>query len=291
MKFALVGRGIWGKNYIRTIKKIPGCELPKDYIKTNNYNELFRYKDIDGIIIATPASTHYKIAKDFLERGFNILVEKPLVINFQDALKLKKIADQNKGTVAMVGHIYLFNPAFETFKKYVQKIRKISYIESYGSNYGPFRKDVSPLWDWAPHDISMLTDIFGKPTSITAWETSRTMYYIKLNFRKMPAFIFCGSQSPIKKRSMVAVGNKSAVIFDDTSSRKVLYIKKLSRVPKISYPYYNKEDSLRRQLVAFINCIKAKKKPKTDFNHGTEVVKIIEAAEKSLREGGKTVLF
>lgn len=291
MKFALVGRGIWGKNYIRTIKKIPGCELPKDYIKTKNYNELFRYKDIDGVIIATPASTHYKIARDFLERGFNILVEKPLALNFQDALKLKKIADQNKVAVAMVGHIYLFNPAFETFKKYVQKIRKILYIESYGSNYGPFRKDVSPLWDWAPHDISMLTDIFGKPTSITAWETNRTMYYIKLNFRKMSTFIFCGSQSPIKKRSMTAVGNKSAVIFDDTSSRKVLYIKKLSRIPKISYPYYNKEDSLRRQLVEFINCIKAKKKPKTDLNHGTEVVKIIEAAEKSLREGGRIILF
>lgn len=297
---ALVGAGAWGKNYIRTINSLPNCQLPPLYIKTRDYNELLVRPDIDGVIIATPSSTHYKIAKDFLEKGFNILVEKPVTTNYSDALKLNEIAVRNK-CVAMVGHIYLYNPAFVEMQKLMQKLGKIYYISSEGMDFGPFRADVSPLWDWAPHDIAMALYLQGEaPIAVSAWGVGRSleskknfdMCFLNLKFKNnVPVFIKIGSLAPYKKRNITIMGEKYALVFDDTIENKISLIKNFGKNPQVSYPSYSSDSPLVCEIGAFVESIRNKKNPQTSLSQGLEVVKIIEAAQRSIKNDGQyTVL-
>src|SRR5260221_7500713 len=111
----LIGKGAWGKNYIKTAKSISECTIPDAYIKTTDYKDLLTKKDIQGIIIATLASTHFKIAKDFLQAGFNILVKKPVTTSQKEIEELV-ILQQKIKSVAMVGHEFVFHPAFQKMK-------------------------------------------------------------------------------------------------------------------------------------------------------------------------------
>ena len=94
-QLALIGRGVWGMNYIRTIRSLPWCELPDANVKTRDYRSLLTRRDIDGVIIATPASTHFGIAQEFLARGFHTLIEKPLATSVTDAKALTQLAKKS----------------------------------------------------------------------------------------------------------------------------------------------------------------------------------------------------
>lgn len=295
---ALIGKGKWGKNYIRTIADLSNCRLPTEYIKTTDYKDLFSHRDIDGVIIATPSSTHHQIAKDFLERGFNILVEKPLTTNYQDSLNLKRIADKNNNIV-MTGHIFVYHPAIVQIKKLLKKVGNIKYIICEGMDSGPIRNDVSSLWDWGPHDISIVLDLLEKfPISVSAWATSvlrpKTkffdMCFLKLTFpENRLVFVSIGWLSPIKKRNVVIVAENNSIIFDDTSDQKITYIKDFKNKKQISYPKYSHELPLTLEIREFVECIAKRRKPKTTVENGIEVVKIIEKAEESIRQNGKDI--
>lgn len=296
---ALIGRGRWGKNYIKTINNLSSCVLPEKYIKTSNYKELFDLDNIDGVIVATPSPTHFKIAKEFLEKGFNVLIEKPMTINYKDALKLFKIADKRKN-FTMVGHIYLYNPAFLEVKNLVKSIGKIKYISSEGMSYGPIRKDISALWDWGPHDISMAIDLLGNlPEEVSGNGLSslrpNTTFYDMCNLKlKFPGdiyvFINIGWLSPIKKRSMTIVGEKSTIVFDDTIEKKVTLISNSNADKKISYPLFSEESPLTVEISSFVNRIKNKEKHDgSSLKMGLDVVRVLEACEKSMKQDGKTI--
>ncbi|MDP3987519.1 MAG: Gfo/Idh/MocA family oxidoreductase [Candidatus Levybacteria bacterium] len=288
IKLALVGRGVWGQNYIQTIRKMSDCQLPQEYIETRNYSQLFKKKDIAGVIIATPPFTHHKIAKDFLEKGFNVLVEKPLTTRYEDALELQKLANKTKA-VAMVGHIYLYNPAFLETKEIVNKMKNVKYIFSERMNYNKVSKTPA-LWDWAPHDISMGVDIFGAPNSVFSKDIDgkkekSKMCSFYLNFSGgIKMFSVVGWLSPIKKRSMLIVGEKEAVCFDDIAKDKITYFKDLKE-NIVGFPKYSSQQPLTLEVMEFVKCIKNKKKPKTDLEQGALTVKIIEALEKSIKNG------
>lgn len=295
---ALIGAGRWGKNYINTINNLSSCKLPDKFIKTSNYKDLFAFDNIDGVIIATPSSTHFKIAKEFLERGFNILIEKPMTTNYKDALELFKIARQYKNIV-MVGHIYLYNPAFLRVEKLIKSIGKIKYISTEGMNYGPIRSDVSALWDWGPHDISMLIDLLGSlPEEVSAYGLSSlrpdTEFYDMCNLKlKFPndifVFVNIGWLSPIKKRNMTIVGEKSTIVFDDTIEKKIAVIRD-SRTKETSYPSFPKGSSLTFEILNFVDLIQSKGKiNKSSLEMGLDVVKVLEACEKSIKLNGKII--
>lgn len=294
---ALIGAGRWGKNYIKTIRSLSSCELPESFIKTKNYKELFSFDNIDGVIIATPASTHFQIAKEFLNRGFNLLIEKPLATNYKDALRLYEVAKKNKNIV-MVGHIFLYNPAFLKVKKIAQDIGNIRHISTEGMNYGPIRTDISALWDWAPHDISMSIDLLGGlPEEVSGYGVSvlrpNTKFYdtcsLKLRFPKnIFVFINISWLSPIKKRSMTIVGEKSTIIFDDTVEKKISLVDNLNK--KTIYPSYSGQASLSEEISSFVDLIRNKEAiNKSDLKMGLDVVKVIEACEKSIRLNGKNI--
>lgn len=297
---ALVGTGAWGNNYIRTISNLSSCQLPTNYIKTRDYQKLLVNSDIDGVIIATPSSTHYKIAKDFLEKGFNVLIEKPVTTTYSDALKLNEIAVRNN-CVAMIGHIYLYNPAFVEMKKLMQKLGKIYYISCEGMDFGPFRADVSPLWDWAPHDIAMALYLQEeKPIAVSAWGVGRflerkknfDMCFLNLKFKNnIPVFIKVGSLAPYKKRNVTIMGEKHALVFDDTVEKKISLIENFGKNPQILYPSYSSDSPLVLEIDAFVESIRNKKSPQAGLRQGIEVVKIIEAAQRSVENKGQyTVL-
>lgn len=296
---ALIGTGRWGKNYINTTNNLSSCVLPKKFIKTSNYKELFAFDNIDGVIIATPSSTHFKIAKELLERGFNVLIEKPMTTSYRDALELFKIASKNKNIV-MIGHIFLYNPAFLKVKKLIKSIGKIKYISTEGMNYGPIRTDVSALWDWGPHDISMAISLLGSlPQEVRAYGLSSlrpgTEFYDMCNLKlKFPNDIYCfvniGWLSPVKKRNMTIVGEKSTIVFDDTIEKKVALIRNLDSNKVIDYPSFASVSPLELEISSFVKQIQNKGKVnKSSLRMGLDVVRVLEACQKSMKLNGKTI--
>lgn len=303
---ALIGIGRWGINYINAIKSTNNIrikylcstntksfdKIPNIFIKLDDYRKLFPYKDIDGIIIATPASTHFNISKDLLLKGYNILIEKPFTTNYKDAVTLKEI-HESINSVVMVAHIYLYNPAFIKTCAVLKKIGEIKYLECEGSNWAPIRKDVSALWDWAPHDISMCLEILKEdPVEIQAWGVSILKplkknafdtVYIRLGFtHNVQAFIRLGILSPIKKRKVTIIGSRSSVIFDDTKDRKIQLFNNTGTV----YPSYSDNKPLFMEIMEFADCIKTKKNPRSDLYLALRVSKIIHYVEQSIENKG-----
>lgn len=310
---ALIGKGSWGKNYIKTIRKLPKVQLKyivsskkeneisykkNSFILLDNYEKLFQYKDIDGVIIASPASTHFRIARDCIKRNYNVLIEKPLTSSLQDALELKMISKKST-SIVFVGHIYAYNPAFQKAKELAQEVGNIQYLEFEGHNFGPFRQDTPALWDWGPHDISMCLEIMESiPTAVAAWGTG-DIVFLRLVFQNdIQAFIKIGWLSPVKTRRVIIVGSKGSIIFDDTQKQKVAlyknrgsdFLKKtLDKKPEIFYPKLSKVAPLLVQLKEFITCIQNRKQPKTSIESGIDVVEILHYAEKSLEQNGKKI--
>tara|TARA_B100001248_G_C27398834_1_gene468024 strand:- start:1763 stop:2719 length:957 start_codon:yes stop_codon:yes gene_type:complete len=174
VNLGLVGAGVWGRNYIKTIEQIEGVVLKKivcknpqkksplfpKYEVTNDWLELTKSNIIDGVIIASPPSTHFDIALEFIKNKKSVIIEKPLTIKAKDAEFLTNLAIKNKVNVK-VNHVYLYHPMYRFLKEIIDDKTKINSIYSYSGNYGPFREDISPLWDWGPHDIAMCLDFFG----------------------------------------------------------------------------------------------------------------------------------
>ncbi|MBI2599304.1 Gfo/Idh/MocA family oxidoreductase [Candidatus Daviesbacteria bacterium] len=313
---ALIGAGQWGRNYVNTIKSLPGCKLKyicatsiktlnsfdSDYIKLTNYKSLFKYSDIDGVIIATPGSTHFKISSELLKNGFNLLVEKPLTVNYQEALKLKDIYDNlKKKPAVLVGYIDLYNPPFIKLQEYTNSIGEIRYISFEGLNNGVFRSDMSVIWEWGPHGVSMILKILKlKPEEVTAWAVSSLypnsklydMAFIRLVFPNgTVAFIKVSWLSAVKKRELVVVGTKDTIIYNNLAEKKLTYFKDMGpeflkgefrqKEPKISYPAYSDDLPLGAEVLNFLQVIKGEK-DQTDINQALLVSKILDLAQQSI---------
>lgn len=317
---ALVGIGNWGKNYVSTINNLKNVRLKylcsqssetlnlykSDIIKTTNYADLFKYQDIDGVIIATPNATHYQIASEFLNKGYNLLIEKPMVENYKQSVILKSIQNSTKAKV-IIGHTYLFDPAYITMKKMINSLGKIRYISYDGTNNGPYRSHTSAIWDIGPHAVSLCLDIQQKkPIQVSAWATDTLIqkkdYYdfcfIKLKFSdQTDAYIKISWLFPVKKRELVIVGTKDTIVYDAVADKKIIFYEnminiskqknKITNNTKISYPKYNSKTPLEIELREFIDAIKYDKKIiHSDLDFGMEVTKIIEAAVKSIKNNG-----
>lgn len=291
---ALIGVGKWGQNYIKTINEIKKVQLkyicatsqqslsqfPKSYIKINSYKNLLNHKDIDGIIIVTPASSHFEISKFFLFHKIPVLVEKPMVSNYKDALSLEKIY-RRSSTLFMVGHTFIYNPAFLKTVELAKKIGKVKYIEFIDCNFGPIRSDVSALWDFAPHAVSMMLEVLKDHRfKISAWGVNSGLVYSRIDFTNGAlVFLKIGSEASKKQRQMTVFGNKGYIVFDDTIDKKIT----LFYNSNLSYPTYSKVKPLKAEVLEFVDCIKQKRNPKTDFIHGFKTIKVISAMEGALK--------
>jgi len=306
-KIGLIGGGYWGKNYVRTIEKIKGLELswiynkhnepsyaiPKDSKFTKNYQDILEDNETKAVIISTPERTHYKIAKEALEAGKDVLVEKSMTCSSKDALELIEISKKNS-RILMVGHIFLYNPGIIELKKRIQneELGDLFYFYSRRSAMGPVKQDINVLWYLAPHDISVINYLTGKlPRTVSAKGACFLNRGIEdvvdfvLNYENnVRGFVHVSWTEPKKIRETSVIGSKKMAVFDDMTKDK-LKVFDSSNPENFYSPKLENISPLEKQCIQFLESIRTGKQPLTNGQNGYEVVRILECAQKSLETG------
>lgn len=299
---ALIGPGQMGQNYLTTASKLPNISIscicaktnvsldqfPKKYIKLTNYRDIINHS-IDGVIIATPSTTHFEIASFFLKKKIPILVEKPLTINFQDAQELLRIQKKTK-TSASIGHTLLFHPAYKKLKQTLPKIGPIISLRFEGANNAP-RDDTSVIYDWGSHGVAFFLDILDSklPENIKALKVSKNpkgiieKANIQLFFpKKITCNLIISWKSSEKKRKLTVVGEKGTLIFDSVGNGALTLLKSLDKKPaKLNF---SSEKPLKLELEHFRQLIKGKSKVTSDLAFGVKVIKILSQSEQLFQE-------
>jgi predicted dehydrogenase len=326
----IVGLGYWGPNLVRNFSEVNDCcvtmacdaderkltPIRRRYPHievTTRYGDLVDAKDIDAIAIATPVVSHYELAKEALEKGKHVLVEKPLCATVKEAEDLIRVAQiQNK--ILMVDHTFLYTGSVRKAKELISmgEIGELWYFDSVRVNLGLFRPDVNVLWDLASHDISIARYLTGEePISVSvqgrdfnnnkiAW-----MAYMTLRYKSgMLAHIHVSWLSPVKIRRIIIGGSKRMIIYDDIEPTEKIRVydsgiefdydkenplQPTYRLGDINLPRLDQKEALLVEAEHFIDCILTGKKPLTDAAFGLAIVKVLEAGDTSLREGGREV--
>ncbi|MCU0372169.1 MAG: Gfo/Idh/MocA family oxidoreductase [Ignavibacteria bacterium] len=319
IKLAVLGCGKWGINHIKTAYEILGdnliavCDINKDHLEAvhkvnpgikfcNKFEKLVKDTDINTVIIATPAETHYELAKYCLTHGKNLLVEKPISLLSEETKDLIEIAEKSK-VFLMVGHVLLYHPAILKIKENIDNglIGSVQYIYSNRLNLGQIRKEENILWSFAPHDISIIQFLLEKyPTDVYAKgcrmvqnniEDSTITYLVYPD--NIHAHIFVSWLHPFKEHRLVVIGDKGMFVFEDTLKREKLkfYRKGFSvvdgEIEKFDSDFeimnYEDKQPLKEEQKHFFECILENKKPRTDGDHALAVLLILEQAQESLK--------
>ncbi|HEX5418329.1 MAG TPA: Gfo/Idh/MocA family oxidoreductase [Chloroflexota bacterium] len=278
---------------------------------TRDFRDLFD-SEIDAVVIATSPSTHYPLGAECLAHGKHVLIEKPLARSRAEAEGLIELAEA-RGLTLMVGHTFEYNPAVETLKQLIasQAIGRVYYTNAVRTNLGIFQKDVNVLWDLAPHDISILMYILDlDPIDVSACGQAYVQRGIHdvarlvVNFEnQVQSHILVSWLDPCKVRRITVVGDKKMVVYDDVEALEKIKVYdtgvdtpehvdsygefQLSyRYGDITIPRVPAQEPLKVECSHFADCILGGHRPRSDGTVGLKVVKVLEAAEKSLRNGG-----
>ncbi len=283
---------------------------------TTSVEELLKLP-LDAVAIATPVSTHFAIAERCLEAGLHVLIEKPLAANVREARALVELADQ-RNRVLMVDHTYLFGNPVRWIKACVEsgELGDIYYIDSVRINLGLFQKDVNVVWDLAPHDLSIVDHVLGREArSISAWGCSHAdpevedMAYVNLDYDDR-TMVNCHVNwlSPVKVRQMIIAGSKKSLIFNELNTSEPVKLfnrgidvaggfedrRKLLvgyRSGDVLSPHLEPGEALQEVVRHFAECIRDGKAPISDGRLGLRVVRLLEAATRSIKaQGGRVVL-
>ena len=322
-QIAVIGSGYWGKNLVRNYANLGALKLICDKNETilegfrQEYqvdtclalNDVLVKKDIHGVVIATPAETHFGIAREALLAQKHVYVEKPLVLKEDEAEELIRIAQDKKLTL-MVGHLLQYHPIFAHLKQLVMAgdLGRINYIYSNRLNLGKIRREENILWSFAPHDISMILSLAGEnPETVSA--TGGNYLHQKIadvttTHLKFPsgmrAHIFVSWLHPFKEQKLVVVGDKKMAVFDDTlpwNDKLLLYPHEINWHDNLPVPSKKEPERvsvpeaepLRIECEQFLSCISNDHSPITDGQEGLDVLKILNAAQKSMDLGGSEV--
>mgnify|MGYP001578041841 CR=1 FL=1 len=331
IRLGLIGCGYWGPNYLRNFSTFSDAQITAacdiDHAKlallsnkysglqlTANMMEILEDPNIHGVIICTPATTHYKFALAALQHNKHVLVEKPLTTSSTEAKELIALATEKK-KILMVGHVFMYNSAINQIKQYIDNgdLGKVLYAYASRTGLGPVRSDINVCWDLAPHDISILCYILNKkPLHVTArgeWylkQGNEDVAFSTLEFEQnIIANLHISWLDPIKIRKLTLVGTKKMLVFNDvlpTEKIKIFdkgftYERPLGdfgdfqvslRDGDILIPKIKITEPLTEQCLDFIDCIKTNKKPKSDADHGLLVVQTLEAMHASLKNKNTT---
>jgi len=325
---AIIGHGYWGPNLLRNYMEVPGvsvkwvCDpLPEALDKvrrrnpaqatTESYDEVLADAAVDAVVIATPISTHFELAKAALEAGKHVFVEKPMTSSTANAEELVRLAHRT-GLTLMVGHTFVFSPPVRKLGELIHsgRLGDIHFITSSRVNLGLHQKDVSVVWDLATHDLSILYYWLGESAS-SVYVTGRgcvvpeipDVAFVNLRFPSgVIANIDIAWLSPVKLRRTVIVGSQRMALYDDTESVEKVKVYDhgvdykdpetfgefhLSyRTGDIVAPKLDTVEPLFSEASHFIECVTTGKRPITDGIAGLRVVASLEAAERSLRNHG-----
>jgi len=314
-RICVVGAGRWGQNHIRALAELGflGGIVDSDGGKLASVSEAYPEarifsdlagafeEDYDGFTVATPAETHYEIAKRIIDNGKPVLVEKPVALTAADARRLKEYAER-QGVNLMAGHVLLFHPAIRKIRELVQtgKIGKLQYLYSNRLNLGTVRTEENILWSFAPHDISIFQYLVGKmPVEVVSRGGAFVQPHLHdstMTVLKYPdnivGHIFVSWLHPFKEHRLVVIGSKGMLSFEDSSdNRDILFYEKgidwikgnpVKRDGVTEVIDYDRSMPLTEELKYFIDHLEGRSIEISDGQNGVEVLEVLEWASGSL---------
>jgi predicted dehydrogenase len=284
----------------------PGVQAVDSY-------ERLLLEEIDAVAIASPAVTHYEFAKMALLSGRDVFVEKPFTLNVRDAEELVELADKHN-RVLMVGHLLEYHPVVHRLRSLIRsgELGPVYYVYSQRVNLGRIRGDENALWSFAPHDISQILFMLGmEPINVSARGQSyiqngiEDVVFLSLFFEnRIMAHIHLSWLDPHKVRRTTVVGQKKMAVFDDaeTTEKLRIYDNHAEMPPAKSYgeaiqvrfgdiliPRVEATEPLKLECQHFIDCVSSRATPTSDAQDGLRVIRIIEAAQRSMEQDGVPV--
>jgi UDP-2-acetamido-3-amino-2,3-dideoxy-glucuronate N-acetyltransferase len=321
-KVAVVGMGYWGRNLVRNFHELGALSIVCDSDPAaealcrekysgvrfcREFSAVLSDPDIAAVALATPAVTHYEMAKAVLAAGKDVFVEKPLAIQVEQGAELQRLAEAGK-RVLMVGHILRYHPAVRKLQELVQSgaLGQIRYLYSNRLNIGKIRTEENILWSFAPHDISVILSLLNelphKVSSQGGAYLNRDIYDVTLSRFDFPsgaqAHIFVSWLHPLKEQRLVVVGSDKMAVFDDMAEDKlILYPHKVewkNRIPtavkaKGEPVAFDPAEPLNEECRHFLECVATRKRPVTDAEEGLRVLRILDACQRSLLQDGSAV--
>ena len=319
----LLGCGYWGKNLARNFNNLGALKLVCDPAQagrqvakvkvpgvavSSEFRDAIQASDIEAVVIATPAETHFELAEAALKAGKDVFVEKPMALKVEDGLKLKSLADQH-GRILMVGHLLEYHPAVLRLRELISagELGNVNYIYSNRLNFGKIRTKENALWSFAPHDIAIILRLLDEmPSELTCVGGSyissglADVTVSNLNFQSgRRAHIFVSWLNPFKEQKLVVVGDKKMAVFNDNESKNKLLLYNNSVDFNESNPvlhqngyeqvYLSDNEPLRNECEHFLECIRSRREPLTDSASGIRVLRILESCQTSLKQDGKLV--
>ncbi|MBN1353758.1 MAG: Gfo/Idh/MocA family oxidoreductase [Candidatus Omnitrophica bacterium] len=331
INIGVIGYGYWGPNLVRNFRALDGakvisvCDRDKEALERvkKEYDTVELLTDsrsitdspkIDAVVIATPVSTHFELAKRSLENGKHIFVEKPFTSNQKEAESLIALAEKKKLKI-MVDHTFLFTPAIKKIKEIIDNdmLGQLYYYDSTRVNLGLFQHDVNVIWDLAPHDFSGMDYLIKeKPTAIVATGSGHfhrdleDIAYITVYFdSNIIAHFNVNWMSPVKIRTTLIGGEKKMLVWNDleTDEKIKIYDKGVKidnaesmykllveyRSGDMWAPRLEHVEALKTETKYFLDCIRDNTVPINDGHAGLRVVRMLEAADKSLKKNGSLV--
>lgn len=332
---AVVGYGYWGPNLVRNFAEIPNarlvsvCDLNLERLKpvklrypdvtiTSDFDEILRDPRIDAVAIATPVSSHFRLAMAALKAGKHVFVEKPIASSAEEAERLVEEAAR-RGLVLAVDHTFIHTGAVKKMRELVDSgLGEMYYYDSVRVNLGLFQHDVSVIWDLAVHDLSIMDFVLqARPIAVAATGMSHVagepenIAYLTLHFPcNLIAHIHVNWLAPVKVRRTLIGGSRKMIVYDDLEpSEKIkVYDKGITlrdtsaatpgniyqamvgyRTGDMWAPHLDVTEALGVELREFLHCIETSGTPTADGHAGLRVVRILEAATLSLAQRGRPI--
>jgi len=324
---AQIGCGYWGPTLLRNFSALPGCSVKyvvdssperRAFVKANfpvsraieTHQTVLEDPSVDGVVIVTPAASHFSLVRDALDAGKHVFVEKPLATKVVEVDELSNRATK-RNLVVMAGHTFVYNSAVRYVKRLIDagELGELRYIYSQRLNLGRIRSDIDALWNFAPHDISIIQYWLDDPEPISIGrqgmaymqEGIEDVVFLNLEYPgKVIANIHVSWLDPQKVRKMIIVGSRKMVVYDDIAENKLLiYDKGIDRRavlgenmdfdnpggPQFDYrtgdilmPEVKFAEPVRVEAEHFVDCIRNSQEPLTGISHARNVVSILERA-------------
>jgi predicted dehydrogenase len=330
VRVGVVGFGYWGPNLVRNLDRLGDAELVAacdtspanlaklsasfpDVATTADLDELLSKHDLDAVVVATSAPSHFPVAKRVIEAGLHCFVEKPMTLTSADAKELVRLADE-RGVVLMVGHLMEYHSAINWIRDYIAsgEMGDVLYVYGQRLNLGKVRREENAFWSLAPHDVSIVLYLLGEtPDSVSAngaaylHDGVHDTVFANLHFPsgKM-ANIHVSWLDPHKVRKLTIVGTKKMLVFDDMEATEKIWIYDKGVEPAealgygedlrlrfgdITVPFIPMREPLALEVQHFLDCCADGSTPRSDGRDGLRVVRVLEAVDQSMASGGAPV--
>jgi len=322
-RICVAGCGHWGKNHVRNFHALghlhgvfdaeagraEAMAVQHDGAKPYRaWEDVLEDPVLEAVVIATPAETHSRLALAALHAGKDVLVEKPLALTPHDGLEMLEAA-RRTDRILMVGHLLLYHPAVLRMQEMLEagELGRLEYIYSHRLSMGKIRREENALWSFAPHDISVILMLMGwLPIQVTAVGGA----YLQPNIADVTvsnllfetgarAHIFVSWLHPYKEQRLVVIGAKKMLVFEDSrpDNKLVLFDKQIELTngvfevaqPKGTPVAFGQAEPLRLECEHFLECVRERRRPRTPGENGVEVLRVLQACQRSLQLNGEPV--